>query len=263
MKKLLACAMVVAASLTVLVTPLRGQKSKPEAKPTPTPTVTLLVATFREDPGDLIQSDGLGPYYGSSRSNAVAAEFDTDGYLNFWPLHEGRSVLLAFPPPIRPGATALPDFVYEPVTSWGLSTCCRSDPSTNPSPLGMEPGDVVVDTASRPEWRPARASSARTGTRCASTRPWETPTSTTGTSSSPREQHERRRRGGSVDPRAAAGGDSGFQIRVWLHAPEPFHPKGVCGLRRLHPAVPDHVRRIGAVGAASPVYLGVRISWQR
>jgi hypothetical protein len=106
--------------------------------------VTLLVATFRDDPGDMIQSDGLGPYFGSSRSNAVAAEIDTDGYLNFWPLHEGRSVLLAFPPPVRLGATALPDLMYEPVISWGLSTCCRSDPSSNPSPLGMQPGDVWV-----------------------------------------------------------------------------------------------------------------------
>lgn len=83
MKKLLVCAIVVAASLTVLVTPLRGQKSRPEAKPTPTPAATLLVATFRDDPGDMIQSDGQGPYYGSSRSNAVAAEIDADGYLNF------------------------------------------------------------------------------------------------------------------------------------------------------------------------------------
>jgi hypothetical protein len=149
MKKLVMFAVVLAAAcLTVLAAPQQGQNIKPAAKPAPSPTpeVTLLVATFRDDPLDMIQSDALGPYYGSSQSgpNFLAAEIDADGYLNFWPHHEGRSVRLAFPPPIRPGAMALPDLVYEPVTSWGLSTCCRSLSSSNPSPLGMAPGDVWV-----------------------------------------------------------------------------------------------------------------------
>jgi len=149
MKKLVMFAVVLAAAgLTVLAAPQHGQNNKPAARPAPAPTpdVTLLVATFRDDPGDMIKSDGLGPYYGSSKSGPsfLAAEIDADGYLNFWPHHEGRSVRLAFPPPIRPGAMALPDLVYEPVTSWGLSTCCRSLSSSNPSPLGMAPGDVWV-----------------------------------------------------------------------------------------------------------------------
>jgi hypothetical protein len=39
---------------------------------------------------------------------------------------------------------ALPSFMYEPVTTWGLSTCCRSFPASNPSPLDMAPGDVWI-----------------------------------------------------------------------------------------------------------------------
>lgn len=140
--------LLAAAGLTVLAAPQQGQNIKPTAKPAPSPTreVTLLVATFRDDPDDMIQSDGLGPYYGSSQSGPsfLAAEIDADGYLNFWPHHEGRSVLLAFPQPSRFGAKELPDLVYEPVTSWGLSTCCRSLPSSNPSPLGMAHDDVWV-----------------------------------------------------------------------------------------------------------------------
>jgi hypothetical protein len=147
MKRLLVIPIVAAAvSLTVLAAPQQGQSNKPAAKPTPPPTpeVTLLVATFRDDPGDLISSDGLGPYYGSSSRDGVAAEIDADGYLNFSPVREGRSVSLAFPPPIRQGAQALPDLTDEPVTSWSLSTCCRSLPSQNPSPLRMAPDDVWV-----------------------------------------------------------------------------------------------------------------------
>ena len=149
MKKLVVFAVVLAAAgLTVLAAPQHGQNNKPAARPAPSPTpeVTVLVASFRDAEGDMIRSDGLGPYYGSSKSGPsfLAAEIDADGYLNFWPHHEGRSVLLAFPTPFRDGAMALPDLVYEPVTTWGLSTCCRSLSSSNPSPLGMAPGDVWV-----------------------------------------------------------------------------------------------------------------------
>lgn len=143
------CAMaLVVAGLAILAAPQSGQNIRPAAKPAPSPTpeVTLLVATFRDDPNDMIQSDGRGPYYGSSQSGPsfLAAEIDADGYLNFWPHHEGRSVLLEFPQPSRVGAKTVPDLVYEPVTSWGLSTCCRSLPSSNPSPLGMADGEVWV-----------------------------------------------------------------------------------------------------------------------
>ena len=149
MKRLVMFAVVLAAAgLTALAAPQQGQINRPTARPAPSPTpdVTLLVATFRDDPNDMIQSDELGPYYGSSKSGPsfLAAEIDADGYLNFWPHHEGRSVLLAFPQPSRFGAKELPDLVSEPVTSWGLSTCCRSLPSSNPSPLGMAPDDVWV-----------------------------------------------------------------------------------------------------------------------
>jgi len=130
---------LAAAGLTVLAAPRQRQDNRPTAKPAPKPTpeVTLLVATFRDAEGDMIQSDKLGSYFGSS-------EIDADGYLNFGPYQEGRSVRLAFPPTIRPGTMALPDLVDEPVTRWSLSTCCRSLPSSNPSPLGMAPGDVWV-----------------------------------------------------------------------------------------------------------------------
>ena len=149
MKRLVVFAVVLAAaSLTVLAAPRQGQINRPTARPAPSPTPegTVLVASFRDAEGDMIRSDGLGPYYGSSKSGPsfLAAEIDADGYLNFWPHHEGRSVLLAFPTPFRDGAMALPDLVYEPVTTWGLSTCCRSLSSSNPSPLGMAPGDVWV-----------------------------------------------------------------------------------------------------------------------
>jgi len=147
MKRLLVPPILAAAvSLTVLAAPQQGQNIKPAAKPTkpPAPEVTLLVATFRDAPDDMIQSDGLGPYYGSSLRDGVAAEIDADGYLNFYPFHDGRSVNLVFPLPLRDGEEVLPSLVSEPVTRWSLTTCCRSLPSQNPSPLDMAPDDVWV-----------------------------------------------------------------------------------------------------------------------